>query len=212
MENLISNMLGGSGVTLSLFAITLVLSLPLGFLLALARVSKFKPLSGLIWLYTWIMRGTPLMLQIFFIYFGLDLIGITIYDRFLAAVIAFVLNYAAYFCEIFRGGILSISRGQYEASEMLGLSYPQTMLRVVLPQVFRVVLPPVSNEVITLIKDTSLAYVIGLQDILRIAQGVSIKSLSILPYVYAIVFYLFMTFIFTVILNRLEKRFANYGG
>jgi len=212
MENLISNMLGGSGVTLSLFAITLVLSLPLGFLLALARVSKFKPLSGLIWLYTWIMRGTPLMLQIFFIYFGLDLIGISIRDRFLAAAIAFVLNYAAYFCEIFRGGILSISRGQYEASEMLGLSYPQTMLRVVLPQVFRVVLPPVSNEVITLIKDTSLAYVIGLQDILRIAQGVSIKSLSILPYVYAIVFYLFMTFIFTVILNRLEKRFANYGG
>jgi polar amino acid transport system permease protein len=212
MENLISNMLGGSGVTLSLFAITLVLSLPLGFLLALARISKFKPLSGFIWFYTWIMRGTPLMLQIFFIYFGLDLIGISIRDRFLAAAIAFVLNYAAYFCEIFRGGILSISRGQYEASEMLGLSYPQTMLRVVLPQVFRVVLPPVSNEVITLIKDTSLAYVIGLQDILRIAQGVSIKSLSILPYVYAIVFYLFMTFIFTVILNRLEKRFANYGG
>ncbi len=212
MDNLIADMLQGSGITLSLFAITLALSLPIGFLLSLGRLSKFKPLSWLIWLYTWALRGTPLMLQILFIYFGLDLIGITIQDRFLAAVIAFVLNYSAYFCEIFRGGIQSIGRGQYEASEMLGLSYPQTMLRIVLPQAFRRVLPPISNEVITLIKDTALVYVIALQDVMRMAYGVAVKSLTITPFLFAAVFYLLMTFVLTVLLNRLEKRFAYYEG
>jgi len=212
MDNLLADMLQGSGITLSLFAITLALSLPIGFLLSLGRLSKFKPLSWLIWLYTWVLRGTPLMLQILFIYFGLDLIGITIQDRFLAAVIAFVLNYSAYFCEIFRGGIQSIGRGQYEASEMLGLSYPQTMLRIVLPQAFRRVLPPISNEVITLIKDTALVYVIALQDVMRMAYGVAVKSLTITPFLFAAVFYLLMTFVLTVLLNRLEKRFAYYEG
>ncbi|MFZ5974069.1 MAG: amino acid ABC transporter permease [Bacillota bacterium] len=210
LDTLLLYMLQGSGITLSLFAITLVLSLPLGFVASLGRLSKFKPLSGFIWCYTWIMRGTPLILQILFIYFGLDFLGIKITDRFLAAVIAFVLNYAAYFAEIFRGGIQSIGRGQYEASDMLGMTYGQTMMRIVLPQAFRRVLPPVSNEVITLVKDTALVYVIGLQDLLKVADSRAITTLNPTPYLFAAVFYLIITFIVTLILNALEKRFAYY--
>ena len=212
LDTLLLTMLQGSGVTLSLFAITLTVALPLGFLLSLGRLSKFKPLSGFIWFYTWVMRGTPLMLQILFIYFGLDFLGIKITDRFLAAVIAFVLNYAAYFAEIFRGGIQSIGRGQYEASDMLGMSYGQTMMRIVLPQAFRRVLPPISNEVITLIKDTALVYVIGLQDLMKVVDGRAITTLDPTPYLFAAVFYLFFTFVLTLGLSALEKRFAYYEG
>lgn len=212
LDTLLLTMAQGSGITLSLFGITLVFSLSFGFLLSLGRLSKFKPLSGVIWLYTWVMRGTPLMLQILFIYFGLDFMGIKITDRFLAAVIAFVLNYSAYFAEIFRGGIQSIGRGQYEASEMLGMSHSQTMMRIVLPQAFRRVLPPISNEVITLIKDTALVYVIGLQDLMKVADGRAITTLNPTPYLFAAIFYLFFTFILTLVLNALEKKFAYYEG
>jgi polar amino acid transport system permease protein len=158
----------GATVTLKLFAITLVLAVPLGLVLALARLSHFKPLSGAVNGYIWLMRGTPLMLQMLFIYFALPfvpVIGVRLPD-FPAAVAAFALNYAAYFAEIFRAGIQSVDRGQYEAAKVLGMSYGQTMRRIVLPQMVRSILPPMSNETITLVKDTSLIYVLALNDLL----------------------------------------------
>ncbi|MEG2880999.1 MAG: amino acid ABC transporter permease, partial [Comamonas sp.] len=152
----------GALVTLKLFVVTLVLAVPLGLALALARVSRFRALARLVNGYIWLMRGTPLMLQMLFIYFALPfvpVIGVR-FDDFPAAVVAFSLNYAAYFAEIFRAGIQSIDRGQYEGAKVLGLTYGQTMRRIVLPQIWPRILPPMSNETITLVKDTSLIYVL----------------------------------------------------
>lgn len=210
MDPIIGIMLQGSLVTLKLFGLTLLLSLPLGFLLALGRISKFKPLSFIVWIYTWLLRGTPLLLQLLFVYFGLGIMGVVIRDRFIAALIAFVLNYSAYFAEIFRGGILSIERGQYEAADVLGMSYSMTVRRIVLPQVFRRVLPPVGNEVITLIKDTSLVYVLGIQDMMRVADTAATVRLSIVPYLYAGAIYLVFTFLLTQLVSFLEKKFSYY--
>ena len=170
--SLIGPMAEGAKVTLSLFFITLVISLPLGLVLALARISKWRSLSTAVNGYIWLMRGTPLMLQLLFVYFALPfvpVIGIRLPD-FPAAVVAFALNYAAYFAEIFRAGIQSVDRGQYESSKALGLNYLQTLRRIVLPQMVRRVLPPMSNETITLVKDTSLIYVLALNDILRMEK------------------------------------------
>ncbi|MEG1201320.1 MAG: amino acid ABC transporter permease, partial [Comamonas sp.] len=153
--SLLGPLSNGALVTLKLFVITLVLSVPLGLALALARISRFKWLSRLVEAYIWLMRGTPLMLQLLFIYFALPfvpVIGVRLPD-FSAAVVAFAFNYAAYFAEIFRAGIQSVDRGQYEGAKVLGLSYGQTMRRIVLPQMVRTILPPVSNETITLVKD-----------------------------------------------------------
>ena len=156
--SILPQMWEGTLETIRLFAITIVLSIPLGVLLALGRVSGFKALRDIIGVYVWLLRGTPLMLQLLFVYYGLPFIpGIGVrLDDFPAAVFAFVLNYAAYFCEIFRAGIQAVPKGQYEAAHTLGMNYVQTMRRIVLPQVFRLILPPVSNETITLVKDTSL--------------------------------------------------------
>ena len=159
----------GSLVTLKLFFITLALALPLGLALALVRISRFRSLALAVGGYLWLMRGTPLMLQLLFIYFALPfvpVVGVRLPD-FPAAVVAFALNYAAYFAEIFRAGIQSIDRGQYEGAKVLGFSYGQTMRRIVLPQVVKRILPPMSNETITLVKDTSLIYVLALNDLLR---------------------------------------------
>ena len=153
----------GALVTLKLFVITLALAVPLGLGLALARLSPWAPLSTAVNGYIWLMRGTPLMLQMLFIYFALPfvpVIGVRLPD-FPAAVAAFALNYAAYFAEIFRAGIQSVDRGQYEAAKVLGMNYRQTMRRIVLPQMVRNILPPMSNETITLVKDTSLIYVLA---------------------------------------------------
>ncbi|MBR6342628.1 MAG: amino acid ABC transporter permease, partial [Selenomonadaceae bacterium] len=158
MENLLHTvvlMLEGTQVTLEIFFITLLLALPIGLLASLGRISKLRPLSLLMEFYIWIMRGTPLMLQLLFVYFALPMIGVKLPDI-AAALLAFTLNYAAYFAEIFRAGIQSIPKGQYEAAKTLGMTYPQTMRRIILPQVIRIVLPPVSNETINLVKDTSL--------------------------------------------------------
>lgn len=198
--------LHGSKVTLQLFAVTLIISIPLGLLIALAHRSRFRSLQRGMELYVWIMRGTPLLLQLFFVYFGLPNIGISI-DRFLAAVVAFSLNYAAYFSEIFRAGIQSIDRGQFEASYALGFRYPQMMRWIILPQVVGRVLPPVSNEVISLVKDTSLIYAIGLSELLREAKIAATRDFSIMPFVVAAVVYLVMTYILTKIFRRLEKRY-----
>ncbi|PAT37448.1 amino acid ABC transporter permease [Vandammella animalimorsus] len=199
----------GLQVTLTLFAITLSLAIPLGLLLALARVSRLGPLSALVNGYIWLMRGTPLLLQIFFIYFALPGMGITLPD-FPTAVVAFVLNYAAYFAEIFRSGIQSVDRGQYEGAKVLGLSYTQTMRRIVLPQMVRHILPPMSNETITLVKDTSLIYVLALNDLLRAARLIVQRDFNTTAFVVAAVFYLLMTLVLTWLFQRLERHYARY--
>lgn len=204
-------MLSGLEVTLKIFFLTLVFSIPLGILAAVGRLSKIKPLVAVIQVYIWIMRGTPLLLQLIFIYFGLGLptVGLQL-ERFTAALIAFVLNYAAYFAEIFRGGIESIDKGQYEAAKVLGFSPVQTFMRIVLPQVVKIVLPSVANEVITLVKDTALVYVVGLGELLRAGRIASNRDVSLVPFVVVGVFYLALTAILTKVFQQIEKRYAYY--
>ncbi|HAF53911.1 MAG TPA: amino acid ABC transporter permease [Thauera sp.] len=202
----------GSLVTLKLFFITLALAVPLGLALALIRISRFTVASRAVNGYIWLMRGTPLMLQLLFIYYALPfvpVVGIRLPD-FPAAIVAFALNYAAYFAEIFRAGIQSIDRGQYEGAKVLGFSYGQTMRRIVLPQVVKRILPPMSNETITLVKDTSLIYVLALNDLLRAARGIVQRDFTITPFIVAAGFYLLMTLVLTWLFQRLEKRHAVY--
>ncbi|MDR0479818.1 MAG: amino acid ABC transporter permease [Burkholderiaceae bacterium] len=204
----------GAGLTLEVFAITLALALPLGLAVALARLSRWRGVAVTLSGYIWLMRGTPLMLQMLFVYFALPfvpVVGIKL-DDFPAAIVAFTFNYAAYFAEIFRGGIQSIDRGQYEAAKVLGLSYGQTMRRIVLPQMVKRVLAPVSNETITLVKDTSLIYVLAMNDLLRIARGMVQRDFTTQPFVVAGLFYLVMTLVLTVGFARLEKKYAVYDG
>lgn len=210
--SLLGPMAQGAQVTLTLFFITLALAVPLGLVLALARISRWRLLSRLVNGYIWLMRGTPLMLQMLFIYFALPfvpVVGIRLPD-FPAAVVAFALNYAAYFAEIFRAGIQSVDRGQYEGSKVLGMTYLQTMRRIVLPQMVQRVLPPMSNETITLVKDTSLIYVLALNDILRIARGIVQRDFTTTPFLVAAAFYLIMTLILTWFFQHMEKRYAKY--
>ena len=202
----------GSLVTLKLFFITLSLALPLGLALALIRISNHRAASHAVNGYIWLMRGTPLMLQLLFVYYALPflpVVGVRLPD-FPAAILAFTLNYAAYFAEIFRAGIQSIDRGQYEGARVLGFSYGQTMRRIVLPQVLKRILPPMSNETITLVKDTSLIYVLALNDLLRAARGIVQRDFTITPFVVAAAFYLLMTLVLTWFFQRLEKRHAVY--
>lgn len=210
--SIIPQMLLGTVDTLRLFFITIVLAIPLGILLAFCRVSSFKILRNVVAAYVYVLRGTPLMLQLLFVYFGLPfipVIGIRL-DDFPAAVLAFVLNYGAYFCEIFRAGIQAIPKGQYEAAKTLGMNYVQTMKRIILPQVFKIILPPVSNETITLVKDTSLIYVLAMNDLLRTTRNLVQRDFNIMPFVVAAVFYLVMTLILTYGFNKLEKHFARW--
>jgi len=215
MDNLITMLLpilAGAKITLKLFFITLLLSVPLGLGLALLRVSKWAVIRQIVNGYIWLMRGTPLMLQLLFIYFALPLvpvIGIKLPD-FPSAIAAFTLNYAAYFAEIFRAGIQSVERGQYEAAKSLGMSYGQTMRRIVLPQMVRHILPPISNETITLVKDTSLIYVLALNDLLRAARNIVQREFTVTPFIVAVAFYLFMTLVLTWIFQRLELRYARH--
>ena len=202
----------GAQMTLKLFAITLLLSIPLGLILALLRLSGIKAFDVFVNGYIWLMRGTPLMLQMLFIYFALPfvpVIGVRLPD-FPAAVAAFALNYAAYFAEIFRAGIQSVDRGQYEAAKVLGMNYRQTMRRIVLPQMVRNILPPMSNETITLVKDTSLIYVLALNDLLRAARGIVQRDFTTTPFIVAAAFYLLMTLVLTWGFQRLEQRYARY--
>ncbi|QQB33509.1 amino acid ABC transporter permease [Achromobacter deleyi] len=202
----------GAKVTLTLFFITLALAVPLGLVLALLRISKWGFVSQLVNGYIWLMRGTPLMLQMLFIYFALPfvpVVGVRLPD-FPAAVVAFALNYAAYFAEIFRAGIQSVDRGQYEGSKVLGMTYLQTLRRIVLPQMVQRVLPPMSNETITLVKDTSLIYVLALNDILRTARGIVQRDFTTTPFLVAAAFYLLMTLVLTWFFQRMEKRYAKY--
>lgn len=199
----------GTKLTLSLFIITLLLSIPFGLLLALMRLSKIRILNYAINAYIWLMRGTPLMLQIFFIYFALPMLGIR-FDSFSTAAIAFSLNYAAYFAEIFRAGIQGVNKGQYEAAKTLGMNYSQTMWRVILPQMVKKILPPLSNETITLVKDTSLVYVLALQDLMRMTYQLVKRDFDLSPFLIASAFYLFMTLILTLLYQKLERYYARY--
>ncbi len=210
--SIIPTLLEGVVVTGEIFILTIVLSLPLGVLLAIFRISSLRILRNVVAAYIYVMRGTPLMLQILFIYYGLPLIpGLEIqFGDFTAAIIAFVANYAAYFAEIFRGGIQSISRGQYEGAKVLGLTYPETMRYIILPQVVKRVLAPVGNETITLLKDTSLVYVLAMNDLMRLTRSVVQRDFDTTPFFVAGAFYLFFTFILTRIFMRLEKHYAVY--
>ena len=200
----------GAGTTLKLFFITLLLSIPLGLALALLRLSRWAVVRQAVSGYIWLMRGTPLMLQLLFIYFALPfvpVIGIRLPD-FPSAVVAFSLNFAAYFAEIFRAGIQSVDKGQYEAAKSLGMSYGQTMRRIVLPQMVRHILPPMSNETITLVKDTALIYVLALNDLLRAARNIVQREFTVTPFIVAAAFYLIMTLVLTWVFQRMERHYA----
>ncbi len=214
MEYLIDStqyILLGCTVTLKLFFITLIASLPLGFICAMGKTSHWRAVRVVMELYTSIVRGTPLLLQIFFVYYGLPILipGLRL-ERFNAAALTFVLNYGAYFTEIFRGGIQSIDRGQYEAARVLGMNYIQTMVRIILPQTFKRVLPPVANEAITLVKDTALIVVLGIGDILRNSKEIVARDFTISPFVIAALIYLAMNYLVVLFFKRLEKRYSVY--
>jgi polar amino acid transport system permease protein len=204
-------MLEGAQMTVLLFFIAIIVSIPLGFLLTLAVKSSLKPLSLLAQGYIYIMRGTPLLLQLLLICFGLPMLPVVgeylVLDRFVAACLGFVLNYAAYFAEIFRGGLLAIDKGQYEASQVLGLSKWQTTTRIILPQMFRVTLPAIANESVTLVKDTALLYAVAVPELLHYAQTAVNRDFTIIPFFVAGMIYLVMTLVLTFIFKGIERRY-----
>lgn len=199
--------------TVEIFLITLVGSLPLGILIALCRMSKFKVVSGIARVYISFMRGTPLMLQLMALMFGpYYLLGMSLTPewKYVACSIGFILNYAAYFAEIYRSGIQSIPRGQYEAAQVLGYSRGQTFMKIVLPQVIKRILPAIGNEIITLVKDTSLAFVLGIMEMFTQAKALAAKEVSMIPYVIAAGIYWAINLVIEFVLNRVEKRLDYY--
>jgi len=202
-------LVSGAGMTLKVFFFTLLGSIPLGIIIAFILQSSFKPLRYLINLYIWLMRGTPLLLQLIFVFYGLPLIGI-VFERYDAALFAFILNYAAYFAEIFRGGIQAIPQGQYEAAKVLRLTRFQTVTRIILLQVVKIVLPSVGNEIINLVKDTSLIYVLGLGDLLRAGKIAMSRDVTLVPLALVGVIYLLFTAILTVASKKIEKFYQYY--
>lgn len=211
---LLGLLLQGTITTLQIFLLTLLLSLPLGLVIALGRISTHKWISSPLKLFILIMRGTPLLLQLIFVYFAPSYMlpeGLSFrIPRFTAAIIAFTLNYAAYFAEIYRGGIQSIPRGQYEAAAVLGFTKTQTFLRIILPQVIKRILPPISNEVITLVKDTALVQILGISELFRVAKNESSRIFSTTPLFVAGLFYLFMNWIVTKTFHNAEKKLGYY--
>ncbi|MBQ5926930.1 MAG: amino acid ABC transporter permease [Clostridia bacterium] len=222
-EKIFFELLQGFGATLSLFAITLVLSLPLGLIMAFGTMSKFKPLSYLCKGVIWVIRGTPLMLQILLVsflpkyllsvnnkqvalFFGVSMKTLL----FIFVAVAFIINYACYFSEIFRSGIQAISKGQYEAGKVLGLSKTQVFFQVVLMQVVKIIIPPMSNEIITLVKDTALAQVLGVVDLLNAANHAVNAYVVLSPLLYAAAFYLLFNGILTLLFGFLEKKLSYY--
>ena len=210
-------LMGGMWVSLQIFVLTLLFSLPLGFLICFGRQSKNIIISTIFRIYISIMRGTPLMLQLFVVYyapfylFGIKLSIFGPNYRLIAVLIGFILNYAAYFAEIFRGGIQSMSKGQYEAATVLGFSKMQTYFKIILPQVIKRVLPSVSNEIITLVKDTSLAQVLSVTEMFTKASAAASAQVSVVPFIVAGAFYYAMNLIIEQILNRVEKSMSYYS-
>ena len=209
ISQVLPSLLDGAAVTLQVFRIVIVLSIPIGAILAFLMQIKFKPLQWLLTLYVWIMRGTPLLLQLIFFYYVLPSVGVVM-DRMPAAILAFTLNYAAYFAEIFRGGIAAIPKGQYEAAKVLKLNQLQTIHYIILPQVFKIVLPSVFNEIINLVKDSSLVYVLGVGDLLLASKTAANRDATLTPMFVAGAIYLLMIGIVTLISKQTEKKFDYY--
>ncbi|KRL00084.1 amino acid ABC transporter permease [Liquorilactobacillus capillatus] len=207
---ILPSLLEGAQLTLKIFLWTIVGSIPLGLIVGLGLTSRFVPLKAILKFYVWLMRGTPLLLQLIFVFYGLPLIGHGAFtlERYDAALFAFILNYTAYFAEIFRGGLQSIDRGQYESAKVLRLSYWQTIRKVITPQVLKIVLPSIGNEVINLVKDSSLVYVIGLGDLLRAGNVATSRDVTLVPLILVGVIYLLLTAVLTFILRKLEQHYS----
>lgn len=202
------SLMNGALITLEVFFLVLVLSIPLGILVAFIMQLNIKPVNVVLNIYIWIMRGTPLLLQLIFIYYVLPSVGIR-FDRLPAAIIAFTLNYAAYFAEIFRGGINSIPKGQYEAAKVLKLTNVQTIRYIILPQVIKIVLPSVFNEIMSLVKDTSLVYALGISDLILASRTAANRDASLVPMFVAGAIYLILIGIVTLVSKNVEKKY-NY--
>lgn len=208
-----AQLLGGFKYTLLIFFITLIAAIPLGLPIALGSMSRFKPLRWISRAFVWVIRGTPLMLQIMVVFYVPGLVfGTPFRSRIIAVIIAFIINYAAYFSEIYRGGIESILAGQYEAGQVLGLTKTQTFFKVVLFQVVKRIMAPMSNEVITLVKDTSLANVIAVGELIMSAQNIVKVYAIIWPLFYTAIFYLIFCGVLTLLFNALEKKLNYYRG
>ena len=209
ISEILPSLFQGAILTLQIFFWTLVGSLPLGILVSLGLTSKIKPLKWILEIYVWLMRGTPLLLQLIFVFYGLPIIGI-VFERYDAALVAFILNYTAYFAEIFRGGFPSVDQGQFEAARVLRLSYWQTLRKIIIPQVIKIVIPSIGNEVINLVKDSSLVYVIGLGDLLRAGNVATSRDVTLVPLMLVGLIYLILVGICTLILRRVEKCYAYF--
>ncbi len=210
LGKLLLAMIQSTGVTVEVFFLTLVFSIPLALLVAWGRMSKLKLVAWLVNVFLLIIRGTPLMLQLIFVYFAPPTLFHHGMGRFTAAIVAMVINYAAYFAEIYRGGIQSIPAGQYEAAKVLGFTRVQTFFRIILPQVVKRILPAMGNEVITLVKDTALVQVLGVAELFHVAQTQSGRLVSVLPLFIAGVFYFIMNWLVSRFFAVMEKRLGYY--
>ncbi|WP_296880747.1 amino acid ABC transporter permease [uncultured Methanobrevibacter sp.] len=213
LSTVIEQLLGGMVTSIEIFLLTLLFSLPLGLVVAGGRMSRFSPLRWIAKIYISIMRGTPLMLQLIVVFFGpYYLFGMTLSSdyRFIAVIIAFTINYAAYFAEIYRGGIESINSGQYEAAQVLGYSRLETFFIIILPQVIKVVLPSITNEVITLVKDTSLSFVIAIPEMFTVAKQIAAADASIAALMVAGIFYYLFNILVAFVMERIENRLDYY--
>ncbi|WP_203649811.1 amino acid ABC transporter permease [Secundilactobacillus yichangensis] len=206
VSEILPSLLSGAWMTIKIFFWTLIASIPLGILASLGLTSRIAPLRWILKFYVWLMRGTPLLLQLIFVFYGLPIIGI-IFQRYDAALFAFILNYTAYFAEIFRGGFQAIDQGQYESARVLRLTRGQTLRKIVIPQVIKIVVPSIGNETINLIKDSSLVYVIGLGDLLRAGNVATARDVTLLPLVLVGVIYLLMTAVATYALRKVEQHY-----
>lgn len=209
----LQQLISGLGISAKLFALTLLFSMPLGLIIYFGKASKFPPLRWITDIYISVMRGTPLMLQLMVVFYGPSLIfhlKMPATYRFTAAVVAFVINYAAYFAEIYRGGIESIPKGQYEAADILGFTKIQTFIRIVIPQMFKRVLPSITNEAITLVKDTSLAFTIGILEMFTISKNLANSKTSMIPYAIAAALYYICNYLVAFVMRRIEKKLDYY--
>jgi len=211
MEKLLLQLFNGMVVSLKVFTLTLIFSLPLGFVVCKGKMSRIRILSFIVDLYIQIMRGTPLILQLIFFYFAPYYIFGFSFQRFTAAIIAFTINYSAYFAEIYRSGLQAVDRGQYEASKVLGFTKSHTFFHIILPQVIKTVMPSLGNEVITLVKDTALASTIGVIELFRVAQTSSSRIFSTMPIFLAGVFYFIMNYIVSKVFALIEKKLDYYN-
>lgn len=206
---ILPSLFSGAWMTIQIFFWTLIVSIPLGILVSLGLRSRVAPLRWVLKFYVWLMRGTPLLLQLIFVFYGLPVVHV-IFERYDAAIFAFILNYTAYFAEIFRGGFQAIPEDQYESAKVLRLTRIQTLRKIVIPQVVKIVVPSIGNETINLIKDSSLVYVIGLGDLLRAGNIAMARDVTLVPLLLVGVIYLLMTAVATYLLRRVEQHYSTW--